>query len=175
MLRCSAERLEAIDFGILIPQSREKNLKLVSGSNLHCRLRKWSEMARRACPERSRRAKHDRSFCIYEMASSNDHDYRSLNSVVGFEETRLAFVVLTELACSIFHVAGVGEDCASRYHFVAIPSTRAARTKTATRFSVGVRRNLCLASANLKRQLFLTTNEHPPSREATARQTNKHK
>ena len=42
------------------------------------------------------------------MASSNDHDYRSLNSVVGFGETRLAFVVLTELACSIFHVAGVG-------------------------------------------------------------------
>jgi hypothetical protein len=31
---------------------------------------------------------------------------------------------------------------------------------TATRFSVGVRRNLWLTSSNLKRQFFLTTNEH---------------
>jgi hypothetical protein len=31
---------------------------------------------------------------------------------------------------------------------------------TATRFSVGVRRNLCLTSSNLKRHLFLATNGH---------------
>jgi hypothetical protein len=61
-----------------------------------------------------RSAQHDRPFCIYEMASSTDHDRRSLNSLVGFREPRLAFVVLTELACSIFDVAGVEERCASR-------------------------------------------------------------
>jgi hypothetical protein len=36
------------------------------------------------------------------------------------------------------------------------PSTNAAATNTATRFSVAVRRNLCLTSSNLKRRLFLT-------------------